>query len=63
LYRPELISAKQTDAATSFQRFERPAPNQLWQIDFKGPFALCVGGCHPLCALDDHSRYNLLLCA
>lgn len=42
------------------QRFERGAPNELWQMDFKGP--LCpaerVG---PLSVLDDHSRYLLLL--
>lgn len=40
------------------QRFERPAPNQLWQMDFKGHIPL-VGGerCHPLTIVDDHSRY------
>jgi transposase InsO family protein len=63
LHRHELIPPEQTAAATPWQRFERPAPNQLWQIDFKGHFALRAGRCHPLCALDDHSRYNLLLCA
>src|SRR5687768_4484338 len=30
------------------QRFERAAPNELWQIDFQGHFALPVGRCHPL---------------
>jgi len=42
------------------QRFERGAPNELWQMDFKGP--LCgaerVG---PLSVLDDHSRYVVVL--
>ena len=45
-------------------RFERDRPNQLWQMDFKGHFALSGGGrCHPLTALDDHSRFNLILAA
>lgn len=40
------------------QRFERAQPNQLWQMDFKGYFALLHGGyCHPLTVLDDHSRF------
>lgn len=44
------------------QRFERSQPNQLWQMDFKGPqgfnTASPVG---PLSILDDHSRYVLAL--
>jgi len=33
-------------------------PNQLWQMDFKGYFALEEGGyCHPLTILDAHSRF------
>jgi transposase InsO family protein len=40
-------------------RFEREAPNELWQMDFKGHFALEQGRCHPLTVLDDHSRYAL----
>lgn len=43
-----------------WQRFEHPAPNDLWQMDFKGHFALADGRrCHPLTVLDDHSRYCL----
>jgi transposase InsO family protein len=43
-------------------RFEKPAPNLLWQMDFKGHVPLSGGGrCHPLTVLDDHSRYNLCL--
>jgi transposase InsO family protein len=42
------------------QRFEREQPNELWQMDFKGP--LCpaerVG---PLSVLDDHSRFVVVL--
>ncbi len=42
------------------QRFEMEAPNQLWQMDFKGYFSLTAGGyCHPLTVLDDHSRFLL----
>lgn len=40
-------------------RFEHPEPNDLWQMDFKGHFALAQGRCHPLTVLDDHSRYAL----
>ena len=41
------------------QRFEKAAPNELWQMDFKGHFPLMSGRCHPLTVLDDHSRYAL----
>lgn len=45
-----------------FQRFERSAPNELWQMDFKGHFGLQNGQrCHPLTVLDDHSRFNIAL--
>jgi transposase InsO family protein len=40
------------------RRFERDAPNQLWQMDFKGMPA-SRPGCLPLVVLDDHSRYLL----
>ena len=40
-------------------RFEHEAPNDLWQMDFKGWFGLAQGRCHPLTVLDDHSRYAL----
>jgi transposase InsO family protein len=49
-----------------WQRFERAAPNELWQMDFKGHLPLAVGGrCHPLTVLDDHSRFavGLRACA
>lgn len=44
-----------------YQRFERTQPNELWQMDFKGHFALADGRCHPLTVLDDHSRYSLTI--
>jgi len=44
----------------AWQRFEAPAPNALWQMDFKGHFPLSYSGrCHPLTVLDDHSRFAL----
>lgn len=46
----------------AWQRFEHAAPNDLWQMDFKGHFPLNSGGrCHPLTMLDDYSRYSLCL--
>jgi len=42
-----------------YRRFERSAPNELWQMDFKGEFAIGSGRCHALTVLDDHARYSL----
>ncbi len=48
--------------APPWQRFERGAPNELWQMDFKGHFALSSGlRCHPLTVVDDHSRFALVV--
>jgi transposase InsO family protein len=42
----------------AYQRFEKEAPNELWQMDFKGWVRLADGvACHPLTVVDDHSRY------
>lgn len=41
----------------ALRRFERAAPNELWQMDFKGEMAYPGGWCFPLSVLDDHSRY------
>lgn len=46
-----------------WQRFEHPAPNDLWQLDFMGHRPLDRGRVHPLTLLDDHSRFGLLLAA
>lgn len=41
-------------------RFEREAPNLLWQMDFKGYVWLTSGQCcHPLTIIDDHSRFAI----
>jgi transposase InsO family protein len=50
-----------TGEVRHWQRFEHAAPNDLWQMDFKGHFAMREGRCHPLTVLDDHSRYALEL--
>lgn len=48
----------------AWQRFEKEAPNQLLQMDFKGWIKLANGmPCHPLTVVDDHSRYALCLSA
>ena len=54
------IDASESSKHTAWQRFERQAPNELWQMDFKGHFVMSQGGrCHPLTVLDDHSRFAL----
>lgn len=58
------IIGSRTPAQGAFRRFEHPAPNLLWQMDFKGHFPLTdarAGRCHPLTVLDDHSRFSLCL--
>ncbi len=62
LRRHGLIDPVESRKHRPWQRFERSAPNELWQMDFKGDFALNRGGrCHALTVLDDHSRYSLAL--
>ena len=58
-----LTEAGSAEHRGPWRRFERESPNELWQMDFKGHFAMHGGRCHPLTALDDHSRYNLVLAA
>jgi transposase InsO family protein len=53
------LNPAETAKHQPFTRFERSAPNELWQMDFKGHFAMDQGRCHPLTVLDDHSRYSL----
>jgi transposase InsO family protein len=44
----------------ALQRFERGAPNELWQMDFKSPKGWNAAA-GPLSVLDDRSRYLLVL--
>jgi len=56
------VEAAAGRSGQAFQRFEKPAPNLLWQMDFKGWVELANGvRCHPLTMVDDHSRYSLCL--
>lgn len=58
LRRNQQIDPLETLKHKPMQRFEREQPNELWQMDFKGYFALEMGGyCHPLTVIDDHSRF------
>lgn len=52
-----------TQKPEALKRFEHEAPNDLWQMDFKGHFSLFGQRkrCHPLTVLDDHSRFALCL--
>ncbi len=61
LRRHGLLDPATAGQTRDYQRFVHPHPNGLWQMDFKGHFALDRGRCHPLTVLDDHSRFNLAL--
>ena len=61
LRRHDLLAPRAAGQGGRYQRFEHLAPNDLWQMDFKGHVALSSGRCHPLTVLDDHSRFNLVL--
>src|SRR5260370_39149777 len=58
LLRHDLV--KQADQhPAALQRFEREQPNELWQLDVKGP-KRCPHPSAPLSVLDDPTRYLLL---
>jgi transposase InsO family protein len=57
LHRHARIEGAASAGHQAFARFERAAPNELWQMDYKGHFATRAGRCHPLTVVDDHSRY------
>jgi transposase InsO family protein len=61
LRRKGLLDPAESLKHTAFISFEHPEPNDLWQMDFKGHFAMREGRCHPLTVLDDHSRFNITL--
>ncbi|WP_302071158.1 DDE-type integrase/transposase/recombinase, partial [Fulvimonas sp. R45] len=61
LRRHGLIAPDAPGTRRPWQRFEHAAPNDLWQMDFKGTVLVGRGRCDPLTVLDDHSRYNLVL--
>jgi transposase InsO family protein len=61
LQRHQMIDPLESGKHRAFIRFEHEAPNDLWQMDFKGDFRVGSGRCFPLTILDDHSRFNLVL--
>lgn len=62
LRRHHLLEVPAGPSGKGWERFERPSPNELWQMDFKGWIRTRGDGpCHPLTVLDDHSRFNILL--
>ena len=61
LRRNEMLDPAESAKHTAFISFEHPAPNDLWQMDFKGHIPMRQGRCHPLTVLDDHSRFNIVL--
>ena len=61
LKRHGLITIEESEKHKPWIRFEHENPNDLWQMDFKGHFAIGDGRCHPLTLLDDHSRASLLI--
>jgi transposase InsO family protein len=63
LRRHGLLDAAEAIKHAPYVRFERPAPNELWQMDFKGHIAIDTGRCHPLTVLDDHCRFSVGLFA
>lgn len=62
LHRYDLIAPEKSERQKLPKRFEYNAPNELWQMDFKGQFKLLNSAwCYPLTILDDHSRFNVCL--
>jgi transposase InsO family protein len=61
LHRHELITPTASAQHRPLRRFERAVPNELWQMDFKGDFDVGSRRCYPLTAVDDHSRFALIL--
>jgi transposase InsO family protein len=63
LHRHNLIRPSSEQPPYKWHRFEHAAPNDLWQMDFKGHFKVGIQQCHPLTIIDDHSRYAIGLTA
>jgi transposase InsO family protein len=64
LRRYDLLDEEESRKHQPFQRFERPTPNELWQMDFKGDVVMgCGQRCYPLTVEDDCSRFLIGLSA
>lgn len=60
LKRNGMITREASLAATPMRRFEKGLPNEMWQADYKGHFAMEDNQrCHPLNIIDDCTRFNL----
>jgi transposase InsO family protein len=59
LKRNGYIDPQESAKHTKWKSFQADAPNDLWQMDFKGHFEAARKRCHPLTILDDHSRYSI----
>lgn len=59
LQRQQMLDPIESAKHQAFVRFEHAAPNDLWQMDYKGDFVVGRGRCYPLTILDDHSRFAL----
>lgn len=60
-HRENRMQHDENKQAKPYIRFEHEAPNDLWQMDFKGDFPIQQARCYPLTILDDHSRFNVCL--
>ena len=59
LKRNGFITPEESQQHKAWKRFVKEAPNELWQMDYKGHFAMLDGQrCHPLTMLDDYSRFS-----
>ncbi len=61
LVRNGCIAPEEGEKHQAWNRFEHAAPNDLWQMDFKGHVPMGAARCHPLTVLDDHSRFAICL--
>lgn len=62
LHRNGKVNAELSEQNGAWQRFEHAEPNRLWQMDFKGHFAMeDKNRCHPLTIVDDHSRFAIAI--
>lgn len=55
------LDPEESQKREPLRRFEAAQPNDMWQMDFKGPFQVEQLPCHPLTILDDHSRFSVSL--
>jgi len=55
----DLLKTSSVAEKENWIRFEHEFPNDLWQMDFKGPISSNSGDWQALTVLDDHSRFSL----